>query len=107
MSRLIRVMAGLTVLASCGSVPIAHADGISECKESPDKLRAMAQTTIDMMVDHGVTLGTYEDANTVLQYVNASLSGVDTQMPCADIMAIYEMQRENGTMRAPIGHGLR
>jgi hypothetical protein len=107
MSKLIQAVAALAVLASWGTAPIAHADGISECKEPPEKLRAMAQKTIDMMVDHGVTLGTYEDANTVLQYVNGSLSGVDIQMPCADLMAIYAMQRENGTMRAPIGHGLQ
>jgi hypothetical protein len=88
------------------TAPLAHADGIAECKESPDQLNAMAERTIEMIRDK-VPLGPYENAGTVLQFVNSSMSGIDFQMPCADIMAIYATQRINGQITAPTGPGLK
>jgi hypothetical protein len=78
--------AALVLAAAIGilSAPSARADGIADCTESHDKLQAEAAKAIDM-IGEKVPLGPYETASTVLPFVNASLKGVDTPMPCADI----------------------
>jgi hypothetical protein len=70
------------------SVPLAHADGLSSCKEDPDTLNAEAKKTIEI-ISEKVPLGQYETPSTVLQFVNKSLNGVGIKMQCSEIMAYY------------------
>jgi hypothetical protein len=51
----------------------------------------------------GLVGSPYESASTVLQFVNKSLSGVDTKMDCAQIMAVYANGRINGIINEPQG----
>ena len=98
----------LTAALVAGSVigaPAARADGLSSCTENPDKLNAEAQKTIELIKEK-VALGPYETSETVLQFVNKSLSGVTTQTSCADIMAYHATGRIDATINAPQGPGL-
>jgi hypothetical protein len=106
MRKIIGAMTGAMVAAVALPGP-ASADGLASCTESPDKLHAMAQQAIDD-VGAKVPLGPYEDANTVLLFVQKSLTGVgDVHTPCADVMAYYVIGRQNGTINAPLGPGLK
>jgi hypothetical protein len=86
-------------------VPLAHADGLSWCKEDPDTLNGEAKKTIEI-ISEKVPLGQYETPSTVLQFVNKSLDGVGIKMQCSQIMAYYADGRMNGSINAPNGPGL-
>jgi hypothetical protein len=99
------LIATATVIAMGLGAPAARADGLSSCTENPDKLNAEAQKTIELIKEK-VPLGCYETSETVLQFVNKSLSGFTTQTSCADIMAYHATGRIDGTINAPQGPGL-
>lgn len=87
-------------------VGVASADGLSHCIENQGRLKAEAETTIELIRDK-TTLGPYEGPSTVLEYVDRALDGAGIERAnCAELMVIYEMGRVNGTIRAPEGPGL-
>ena len=101
-----RNLLALLAIGACAPMPSAHADGLASCTESRSKLNAEADVAIKDVAEK-VPLGPYESASTVLQFVDASLRGVNTPMDCAQIMATYVVGRTNGTLNAPLGPGLR
>lgn len=102
----IRVITGTVALTvALVPAPTAHADGLSSCTEDPTTLRAESQKTIEI-IGEKIPLGPFEGASTVPQFGNKSLSGVNVQMECSQIMAYYANGRIDGTINAPDGPGL-
>jgi hypothetical protein len=106
MSALKIIAAASALTASSFIYPLlAHAGGLSSCKEDPGTLNAEAKKTIEI-ISEKVPLGQYETLSTVLQFVNKSLNGVDIKTECSEIMAYYADGRMDGSINAPEGPGL-
>ena len=76
------------------------------CTEDSETLAREADATVRLIADSGTPLGPYENARTVLLFVDKAMNDVGVQMDCKQAMAFYASGRINGSIPEPLGLGL-